>query len=85
VVERFRQPRTPARDLFRDGQSKGAWNAGDAKTIDVAFDAPSEPGLYYIQVDMVDELVHWFSDLGDEGLVLPLRVERHDQELRIEN
>lgn len=73
-VELFRQPRTPARDLFRDGQSTGEWSAGVSKEIDVEFDAPAEPGLYYIQIDMVDEFVHWFSDLGDVGLVVPLRV-----------
>lgn len=84
AVELFRQPHTPARDLFRDGQSKGAWTAGEEKSIDVAFDAPSEPGVYYIQVDMVDEFVHWFSDLGDAGLVFPLRVEGTG-ELKIEN
>ncbi len=78
-VELFRLPRTPARDLFRDGGSKGAWHAGVERVIDVAFEAPREPGLYYIQVDMVDEFVHWFSDLGDAGLILPLEIERQDQ------
>ena len=28
---------------------------------------------------MVDEFVHWFSDLGDAGLILPLEIERQDQ------
>lgn len=74
-VELFRLPRTPARDLFRDGGSEGTWPPGAPKQIEVAFDAPEAPGLYYVQVDMVDEMVHWFSDLGDAGLVVPLRVE----------
>ena len=75
-VELFRLPRTPARDLFRDGGSEGTWTTGGSKQIEVAFDAPEAPGLYYVQVDMVDEMVHWFSDLGDAGLVFPLVVER---------
>lgn len=80
VAELFRQPRSPARDLFRDGQSKGEWSAGTSKTIDVEFDAPAEPGLYYVQVDMVDEFVHWFSDLADLGLIMPLSVEAAEAE-----
>ncbi|MGK2858990.1 MAG: fused DSP-PTPase phosphatase/NAD kinase-like protein [Thermoanaerobaculia bacterium] len=85
AVELFRQPRTPARDLFRDGRSTGEWSPGVSKVIEVEFDAPAEPGLYYIQIDMVDEFVHWFSDLGDVGLVVPLRVGPAAAELRTEN
>ncbi|MBI2213366.1 MAG: hypothetical protein HYU52_06940 [Acidobacteria bacterium] len=84
-IELFRVPHTPARDLFRDGKSDGVWSAGSSKEIEVGLTAPDTPGLYFIQVDMVDEMVHWFSDLGDAGLILPLRVEPAPAESRIQN
>jgi hypothetical protein len=73
-VELFRQPRAPARDVFRDGMYEGTWKPGASRRIEVGFDAPGTPGLYYVQIDMVDEMVHWFCDLGDAGLVFPIRV-----------
>jgi protein tyrosine phosphatase (PTP) superfamily phosphohydrolase (DUF442 family) len=74
AVDRFRLPRAPARDLFRDNSLVGKWPPGRARDIAVTFTAPERPGLYLVQVDMVDELVHWFSDLGREGVVLEMRV-----------
>jgi protein tyrosine phosphatase (PTP) superfamily phosphohydrolase (DUF442 family) len=73
-VDLFRLPRAPARDLFRDNGFVGSWQPGVAREVEVTFDAPEQQGLYIVQVDMVDELVHWFSDLGREGVVFPLRV-----------
>ncbi|MFA6955015.1 MAG: hypothetical protein WC538_04000 [Thermoanaerobaculia bacterium] len=84
-IEPFRVPHTDARDLFRDVKSPGVWKAGAARQLEVGFRAPAEPGLYFVQVDMVDESVHWFSDLGDAGLVLPFVVEPAGAELRIRN
>jgi len=74
-LESFRVPHTKARDLFRDLTTPGVWKSGTTRQLEVGFRAPAEPGLYFVQVDMVDESVHWFSDLGNAGLVLPLVVE----------
>ena len=71
----FRLARTPAVDMFRDGGNAGRWPAGEARNIDFSIKAPADPGLYYLQIDMVDEFVHWFSDLGREGLIIPFQVE----------
>jgi protein tyrosine phosphatase (PTP) superfamily phosphohydrolase (DUF442 family) len=84
-VEIFRAPRTHARDLYRERRSNDVWKPGATRVLDVVFAAPAEPGLYFVQVDMVDELVHWFSDLGDAGLIVPLVVEPAGAELRIQN
>jgi hypothetical protein len=47
---------------------------GESRLLKLAFKAPSEPGLYLVQVDMVKEHVHWFSEMGWPGLVWPLEV-----------
>ncbi len=72
----FRTPHTEARDVFRDGMTTGVWRPRGARVIDIAFDAPSQPGRYLVQLDMVDEGIHWFSDLGDGGVVVELNVRR---------
>lgn len=74
-VDLFRVPRAPAVDVFRDRSFVGLWEPGLTRQVEVTFRAPEKAGLYLIQVDMVDELVHWFSDLGREGIVIPLVVE----------
>jgi protein tyrosine phosphatase (PTP) superfamily phosphohydrolase (DUF442 family) len=73
-LEAFRVPHSETKDVFRDGNTTGAWKPGDERTIEIVFDAPRQPGRYLAQIDMVDEQVHWFSDLGDGGVVIELNV-----------
>ncbi|HUO84394.1 MAG TPA: tyrosine-protein phosphatase [Thermoanaerobaculia bacterium] len=68
-LEEFRRPHTPARDMFRSDMQNRTTRPGESRLVDVRFAAPGEPGRYLIQIDMVDEMVHWFSDLGGPGVV----------------
>lgn len=63
----------PQRDLARAniGPDLGPGQSAEAT---ISFEVPSEPGLYYVQLDCVKEYVHWFSDLGRPGVVFPLSV-----------
>jgi protein tyrosine phosphatase (PTP) superfamily phosphohydrolase (DUF442 family) len=71
----FRTPNNPARDLVRDGLEDGVMESGATRVFHLQFPAPGTPGAYVLQIHMVDERVHWFSDLGDPGLLVELRVE----------
>lgn len=73
----FRTPGSAFLDLGRAGLEEGEVRPGEARVFELAFSAPREPGSYSLQLDMVDEQVHWFSDLGRDGLVLSLEVARN--------
>jgi hypothetical protein len=75
-VEWFRRPGRPGRDLSRAGMDDGSMKPGEAREFRLEMQAPQEPGLYLVQIDMVDEGVHWFSDLGTPGVVFELTVTR---------
>jgi len=69
----FRKPNGPARDLGR------AHLPGDVKpgqTVETVLEirAPVERGTYSLHIDVVEEHVHWFSDLGREGVIVKLHV-----------
>ncbi len=74
AIDIFRTPNGPAVDLARSGLEFGVMAPGTQRDFEIRFSAPNEPGLYVIQIDMVDELVHWFSDLGFPGLVHTIEV-----------
>jgi len=74
AVAVFRTPNGPARDLARAGLEDGVIEPGGERAFELRFRVPSAPGTYAVQVDMVDEHVHWFSDLGGPGVVLALEV-----------
>jgi len=69
----FREPHTRARDVFRDETANDV-AAGAAFETTLRFRSPSEPGSYWVQIDMVDEQVAWFSDWGEPGLLLAVEV-----------
>lgn len=71
----FRTPNNPARDLARDGVEPGLMESGATRVFHLEFPSPDTPGAYVLQIHMVDERVHWFSDLGGPGLFVKLRVE----------
>jgi protein tyrosine phosphatase (PTP) superfamily phosphohydrolase (DUF442 family) len=74
AVAEFRIPNGPAHDLARAGIEDGAVEPGASRTFDLPFRAPAATGSYVVHVDMVDEHVHWFSDLGGPGVIFRLDV-----------
>jgi hypothetical protein len=50
-------------------------NPGEAVTVAVRVQAPTMPGSYQLQFDLVQELVAWFADKGAKQLRFPVRVE----------
>lgn len=70
----FRTPDGPAVDIARSGLEPGVVGPGDSRDFDLRLRAPRQPGRYVLQIDMVDELVHWFSDLGWPGVLRDLEV-----------
>jgi hypothetical protein len=72
----FRTPNNPATDLARAGIEDATVPPGGERELSLAFAAPAKPGVYVVQVDMVDERVHWFSDLGGPGVTFRLDVRR---------
>ncbi len=64
---------------FRDYDRTGffAFQLAPRRALEfrVRLDAPSQPGKYWLKMDMVDENVTWFELQGSPPLVLPLEVE----------
>lgn len=73
-LELFRRPGRPGRDLARAGLENATVAPDETRNFDLKLLAPSEPGRYLLHFDMVDEGVHWFSDLGTPGVVVELEV-----------
>jgi len=73
-VRLFLDRETPILDLARADIIETGIKPGESRLLELAFKAPSEPGLYLVQVDMVKEHVHWFSEMGWPGLVWPLEI-----------
>lgn len=71
----FRTPDGPAVDIARSGIEPGVVAPGARRDFELRLKAPAAPGRYVIQIDMVDELVHWFSDLGWPGVIREVEVE----------
>jgi len=53
-----------------------AVSAGGATTVDLPVSSPSKPGIYLLQLDLVEEGVAWFSERGVETPALPITVLR---------
>ena len=47
---------------------------GQSVTLDVSVSAPSEPGAYRLQFDLVQEFVAWFQGMDAPRLIVPVRV-----------
>jgi len=73
-VALFRLPSGPAIDIARAGLESGVMPSGSRRDFELRLRAPRRPGRYLLQVDMVDERVHWFSDLGWPGIIHELEV-----------
>ena len=70
----FRLSSGPAVDIARAGLESGVMPQGARRDFELRLHAPRRPGRYLLQIDMVDERVHWFSDLGWPGLIHELEV-----------
>ena len=74
AVAVFRTPNGPARDLARAGIEDDSVAPGADRVFELRFRAPAATGSYVVHVDMVDEKVHWFCDLGGPGVTFRLDV-----------
>jgi protein tyrosine phosphatase (PTP) superfamily phosphohydrolase (DUF442 family) len=70
----FRAPSGPAIDVARSGLEFGVMAPDSERDFELRFSAPKKPGHYVLQIDMVDEMIHWFSDLGFPGILHELEV-----------
>jgi len=52
--------------------------SGEAVVLELTVPPLFESGRYQFFVDLVDEKVHWFSDMGSEPVTFELRVEASD-------
>jgi len=73
-AELFRPSRGGSVDVGRAGIADFRMDPDDSGDFEVTVEAPAAPGHYLLQIDMVDEGVSWFSDLGREGVFLPFEV-----------
>jgi protein tyrosine phosphatase (PTP) superfamily phosphohydrolase (DUF442 family) len=61
-------------DLMRTAPSGVVVQPGQHWEADVRLRLPEAAGTHLLQFDMVDEHVHWFSDLGEPGLILEVEI-----------
>ena len=73
-VSLFRSRETRARDVARAGLEHGEIAAGEQRVFELTWTAPASEGQYLVQVDMVNEGVAWFCDVGWPGLIRVLHV-----------
>lgn len=74
-VEMFLDRQTPVVDLGRsDRNSIDFLDPGQSGVVGARVRIPSEPGLYLMQVDLVMEHVHWFSEMGWPGLIWQVEI-----------
>jgi len=52
----------------------GPLGPGQSATLDVSLSAPSTPGAYRLQFDLVQEFVAWFEAMDAPRLIVPVRV-----------
>lgn len=76
----FMDRQNAAQDVARANIIDAGVEPDESRLFELAFQAPEEPGLYFVQVDMVKEHVHWFSEMGWPGLVWPLEIVGHEDE-----
>jgi SAM-dependent methyltransferase len=61
---------------FDDGRSiLPLLDRGEAADIALTVSAPGRPGLYRLEVDVVQEGVRWFADVGSPTCSVPVKVE----------
>jgi hypothetical protein len=60
--------------VHNDGRSRlaGKLGAGECQIISLNVTAPSSPGLFYLEVDVVQEGMRWFKDAGSPTSLIPI-------------
>ena len=56
------------------GELKGPVLPGGSATLTVEVVAPTAPGSYLLQLDLVEELITWFDDKGAAKVMVPVTV-----------
>lgn len=74
ATQRFRTQEGPPVDVVRAGFEEGVVAPGETRDYSLGFAAPQAPGRYLLHVDLVDEGVHWFCEMGWPGQIRPFRV-----------
>jgi protein tyrosine phosphatase (PTP) superfamily phosphohydrolase (DUF442 family) len=64
----------PFRRVRRAGLADLALAPGDSTEIEVRIDLPKDPGTYKLTLDLVNESVAWFSDMGSPKTMLVFEV-----------
>ncbi len=68
-------------ERYDDGRSAlPSLDGGDSVDIVLPIAAPAEPGVYRLDVDIVQEGVRWFADVGSPITSVSVRVETEAQE-----
>ena len=73
-IEAFRTPNGPAVDIARSILEPGIVGPGEVRDFQLRLRTPAQPGQYVLQIDMVDERVRWFSDIGWPGILRSVEV-----------
>ncbi|HEX4565166.1 MAG TPA: hypothetical protein VH138_00995, partial [Vicinamibacterales bacterium] len=47
---------------------------GDSTVVRAVFRAPTEPGMYLLKVDLVEEGVTWFEPAGSKAEMQPIEI-----------
>jgi 2-polyprenyl-3-methyl-5-hydroxy-6-metoxy-1,4-benzoquinol methylase len=59
-----------------DGRSRlpGRLRSGETVTLPLAMRAPDQPGMYLLELDIVQEGIRWFEEAGSEICRVPIQV-----------
>lgn len=56
------------------GYLERSLNPGESTTVKIIARAPTNPGHYTIKIDMVDEHILWFEDIGGKAVEVKIRI-----------
>jgi SAM-dependent methyltransferase len=62
--------------IHDDGRSRlpGRLGSGERHTVSLEIIAPAAPGIYYLELDVVQEKVRWFKDVGSKTELVSVTV-----------
>jgi ubiquinone/menaquinone biosynthesis C-methylase UbiE len=67
--------------IYDDGRSRlpGRFGSGERHTVSLDITAPAAPGIYYLELDVVQEGVRWFKDAGSKTALVPVTVQAQSE------